>query len=748
MTMALLMDRLNPAQKEAVTTLDTPLRIIAGAGSGKTSVLMARIEYLIKECGVYPNRIMAITFTNKATREMKERLERACPIEGTRVRISTIHSLCARILREDAKAAGYPQNFTILDADDQKAMLKRIYDELKLSAKEYSAASILSIISANKMAHVTPKAAEEYAYDTFSRNVVKIYERYQGELDRMKMMDFDDLLLITDKLLREDAAVREKWQNRLDFIHVDEFQDVDPVQYSIVRSLVREDAILAVVGDPDQTIYTWRGASVNIILDFEKDFPNSKTIILDQNYRSCQPILDASNALIANNTSRIKKDLFSTRKGTTPVVLFEGYDEEAEASYTAQMIRRIHTMGYDDRKSVPYSDFAILYRSNYLSRSFEKELIAQQIPYRLFGGVRFFERKEIKDVIAYMNLLRKPDPDDPAFMSLNVAVERIINVPSRKLGKKFVEQLRAESEERGINELAVLRDPKTIAPKKAKLFTDVVDKLEAEYKQTGLEGVVQAVLDTTGYQKLLDDDENENRAENVDELVRDIEMAIEDNPDLDLETYLQDISLYTSREEQDAADAVTLMTVHAAKGTEYPVVFVGGVNEKLFPSERALLESGKAGLEEERRLMYVAMTRAQDRLFVTWNNGYSYQTGTGKFASRFIAELPEEQFATMKRPGPVPEMSDTEKEKTRKISPEQKIKELLGDEAPRKKAARTLSERARHTRKKETFRKGDHVVHNKFGEGEVLVVSGTILEIQFDEPHGHKKIDSRFVTKA
>lgn len=747
--MSELMEKLNPAQKEAVCCLDRPLRIVAGAGSGKTSVLMARIEYLIREADVYPSRIMAITFTNKAAREMKDRLEAILPEEAGDVRISTIHSLCARILRMDAKAAGYPSNFTILDGDDQKSMVSRIRKEKGFDNKKYPAGQILSFISSCKREQVDPEKARVLADTPDGHVLTTIYAEYLREQNEMFAMDFDDLLLNTDALLTENEVVRTKWQNRLDYIHVDEFQDTDPIQYSLIRKLVRPDAQLVVVGDPDQTIYSWRGASVSIIMDFEKDFPDAKTIILDQNYRSTQVILDASNALIANNRNRVKKDLFSTRPSAQPILTFGGMEDESEASFVAMMIARLHSIGAKDLKPVPYKDIAVLYRANYISRIFEKELVKQKIPYRILGGIRFFERKEIKDILAYLFLLRKPDPDDPAFMSQDLYLERIINVPSRKIGPKFMDTLRKESQDRGLSMLDVLRDPKTVNAARARSFIDVLDRIQARYEKYGLLGLVDAVVEETGYKKSLAMDEVEERMQNIGALDSDITAAYSNDATLTLDEYLSNLAIYTGRIDEEDRNAVTLSTVHTAKGMEYPVVFVSGLYEDTFPSMRSVMESGKEGMEEERRLMYVAMTRAKDLLFLTWNTGYMYSQQGNRIPSQFIDEIPDTLTAHMRRPGPVPELSDLEQEKKDVKTLRQtgeKIAKLVENREKRMKSARTLAARAKSRPKKVTYHKGDRIFHNKFKQGTILDVSGDIIQIQFDGYDHVKKINANFIT--
>ena len=555
--MSSVIDSLNAPQKEAALTLDKDVRIIAGAGSGKTRVLMARIASLVDN-GILPWRILAITFTNKAAREMKERLQTLLQDAARDVRISTIHSLCVRILREDASAIGYPKNFTILDGDDQKSMLRTIYKELDMDRTTFPPAAVLGKISGWKTAGYSPEEAQ----DQTDGPEAKAYELYERQLEDMKAMDFDDLLLKTRHLLGTNQEVRDKWQNRLDYIHVDEFQDVDPVQYDIIRLLKRPDAFLCVVGDPDQTIYTWRGAAVDIILNFARDFPNTRTVILNENYRSSQTILDAANALIAHNHGRIEKDLFSSIESDRKIETFQAQDESQEPLQVARDITRARKEGLE------YRDIAVLYRSNYLSRGIERVLGKLRIPYRIYGGIRFYERQEIKDMLSYLKLITEPDPEDPAQKSLDLAVMRVINVPRRGIGARTVEKLQKEAADRGLNLLEVLRDPQTVsgaAAKKFAPFVELVDEMKSLRASVPLDELMMRMAFDSGYMAMLKDTREEDREENIEELQADIRQTLQENPDLTLEEYLQDLSLFTDRDEE-AGNAVSLMTVHAAKG--------------------------------------------------------------------------------------------------------------------------------------------------------------------------------------
>nr|WP_276925229.1 UvrD-helicase domain-containing protein [Faecalibaculum rodentium] len=705
--MSSVIDSLNAPQKEAALTLDKDVRIIAGAGSGKTRVLMARIASLVDN-GILPWRILAITFTNKAAREMKERLQTLLQDAARDVRISTIHSLCVRILREDASAIGYPKNFTILDGDDQKSMLRTIYKELDMDRTTFPPAAVLGKISGWKTAGYSPEEAQ----DQTDGPEAKAYELYERQLEDMKAMDFDDLLLKTRHLLGTNQEVRDKWQNRLDYIHVDEFQDVDPVQYDIIRLIKRPDAFLCVVGDPDQTIYTWRGAAVDIILNFARDFPNTRTVILNENYRSSQTILDAANALIAHNHGRIEKDLFSSIESDRKIETFQAQDESQEPLQVARDITRARKEGLE------YRDIAVLYRSNYLSRGIERVLGKLRIPYRIYGGIRFYERQEIKDMLSYLKLITEPDPEDPAQKSLDLAVMRVINVPRRGIGARTVEKLQKEAADRGLNLLEVLRDPQTVsgaAAKKFAPFVELVDEMKSLRASVPLDELMMRMAFDSGYMAMLKDTREEDREENIEELQADIRQALQENPDLTLEEYLQDLSLFTDRDEE-AGNAVSLMTVHAAKGLEFEQVHIVGLNEGVFPSLRAMEEAGRDGLEEERRLMYVAMTRAKKALYLSWNSGYSFQLDRHKTPSRFIQEIPEDYVKQESTPL---------------------------DNYPVHKSPQGQSRKSRGRTPKPTtrLRKGDHVEHTVYGAGVVTDVQKDIVSVAFGHPNGVRKLN-------
>jgi DNA helicase-2/ATP-dependent DNA helicase PcrA len=484
---------------------------------------------------------------------------------------------------------------------------------------------------------------------------------------------------------------------------VDEFQDVDEVQYEIVRMLTGEDTKLCVVGDPDQTIYTWRGAQVDIILNFEKDFPNARTVILNENYRSNPAILHAANALISNNKDRIEKDLFTRNTQSVAIETHETPDSQQEPFQAVRFIRKAK------EKGIPYKDMAILYRSNYLSRSFERILAKLNIPHRIYGGVRFYERQEIKDILCYLRLIAKPDPDDPEQKSLNLAAARVLNVPKRGIGAKSLENLNQEAAQSDKNLMEVLRQPTSVSAavaKKLQPFVQLIDELKM--LDLPLDQLAQEVINRTGYAAMLAENKEEERKENLSELVQDIRESMKDNPELTLEEYLQDVTLFTDREEE-AENAVSLMTVHASKGLEFPAVMIVGLNEGVFPNNRAVEENGRQGLEEERRLLYVAMTRAKQYLYLSWNLGYSAMQQAYARPSRFLMEIPEEDIEHSKDGNNVKAVNPT----THKVHTVTRVQRL---------------------------RPGDHVEHTLFGEGVVIKVEGGIASIAFAHKFGLKQL--------
>lgn len=695
-------DKLNPQQKTAVFSTSPYVRIIAGAGSGKTRVLVLRLVHLIKDIGMAPHRLCAITFTNKAAREMKERIDEYLGDEGSGVWISTIHSLCVRILREDITALNYPRNFTICDAEDQRTILKEAYKEFDIERRQYSYSYMLSYISNNKGAEVTVERAFELAGSHQDEQLkAKVYQYYENRLQKMYALDFDDLLLFTARLFRTSADVLKKWQGRYDSICVDEFQDVDHIQYEIITQLAGKDNELYVVGDPDQTIYTWRGADVNIILDFSKRFKPTETITLTQNYRSTMPILKGANALIKNNKYRIDKELFTEIKSQDNIYHMTLGSADEEATWVASKIVDLKTDGLE------YKDIAVLYRSNYLSRSIEQKLNFRKLPYIIHGGIRFYERKEIKDTISYLRMLTHQD---------DLSFQRTINQPKRGIGDKSIDKIRERARQLDVSMYqTIVSEPDILSGRQKAALLDyirLIETLQEQLDQTAFDRLVSNVLDESGLRQSYEDLNELDRVENIKELIGDARSFMDTYPDGTLEDYLEMVALYGDRGE-NLGDAISLMTIHSAKGLEFPVVFVIGMSEGVFPNERVLTE-GKRGIEEERRLAYVAFTRAKQKLYLTEHNGYSFVQGSGLRTSRFIREI-DDDVIDHHQLGTYGQLME-------------------------KKPQEQINDRLKGISKRERFKKGDIVTHTTYGEGYIIDINDGIGQIAFNHPIGIKKV--------
>lgn len=696
---------LNKNQKEAATYLDSHLRIIAGAGSGKTRVITYRIAYLIDEIGVDPRKILAITFTNKAANEMKERVVDLLGVHALGSLICTIHSLCVRILRQHINVINYPSNFTIMDEEDQKALIRKIYNQLQIDAKTISIKSMIATISNYKMANITPEKALEFA-GSFQGEIkkAKVYKEYLEYQENHFLLDFDDLLLKTVYIFENYPDVLEKWQYRFQYIHVDEFQDVGNIEYRLVK-LMSDKAITCVVGDPDQTIYSFRGANVNYILDFDKDFKPCKTIILNQNYRSTGNILNISNCLIRKNQNRLEKELFTEATGGGEVIHYTAKNEQDEAEYICSEIEKI----INDVDGVNYRNFAILYRANYLSRTIEQCLISHGIDYRIFGGLKFFSRKEIKDALSYLQLVCNGE---------DLAFERIINVPSRGIGKKTMENIQAVARNNHVSlyeALTLFSDQIKLSSKAKKEIRILVAAIEkARQSNLPLHEMFENLMNDIGYIEMLNKNLEENRIDNIHELQRSIYEFENQNPDLaTIENYLQEIALYTDNDDNDDSQYVSLMTIHMAKGLEFDYVFVLGLSEGIFPSFRALSESDE-GIEEERRLAYVAFTRAKKQLYLTDSEGFSFVTDSPKISSRFVEEIGKEGI---KHLGTRPRFKTSNY-----INTNLSKDELVGNNQVSDWAS------------------GDFVIHDTFGKGVVVKVNGNTLDIAFELPAGLKTL--------
>ena len=720
---------LNANQREAVLDDSKYLRIVAGAGSGKTRVLTMRIVHLIEEENVYPNKILAITFTNKAANEMKERIRQMLQNEVTQPWISTIHSLCVRILREDITCMGWPKNFTVLDADDQKTILKEAYKQIQIDANTYPFGSMLDYISNNKGAEISVDRAFELAGD-FSGDKTKaeVYKYYVKRQNDMYALDFDDLILWVVRMFKTYSEVLTKWQNRFSYIHVDEFQDIDKIQYKLIKQLTGPFNHLYVVGDPDQTIYSWRGADVNIIMNFEKDFKGVKTIMLNENYRSTSCILNGANSVIRNNKNRLDKELFTSRTSNEKITHFASASDEYEAAYVANKINELH------RNGKAYKDIAVLYRSNYLSRSIEKALLDQRIPYIIYGGLRFYDRQEVKDALCYLRLVVIGD---------DLALQRVINKPKRGIGNKTMELIADTARNEHKTMLEVLETENIFSGKAKVTLNDFVNKVNrwkkmTESKKIETFALFETILDESGYKAMLEEDHETDRLENLKELIDDIKEFTENYPDSSLDEYLQQVSLYGDREETMSGDYIQLMTVHAAKGLEFDTVFVTDMNDGIFPNERAMNE-GSRGVEEERRLAYVAFTRAKNKLYLTEAGGFSFILQRARQTSRFIKEIDDEYIENA---GVRNEEHDAFRNRQTLYG---QRRENTFYEREEKRELYSFSEKGEvESIKREVsssgYKTGDHLTHVKFGEGVVINCKGGIVEIAFPYPYGVKKI--------
>lgn len=630
-------NELNEKQYEAVTSNDQYLRIIAGAGSGKTRVLTFRVAYLIKEMGYSPYEILAITFTNKVAREMKERaLKLLDDDKNTRLNIFTFHAWCNRFLRTEIKYLDIPSTFMIFDDDDQERCLKLVAEDLGYRKSDPVVKEALSFIHYNKMLGKLPSDVVFKRTNLHDSELMKFFVGYEKKKSSMYALDFDDLLIYSIKILVENEAVREKYRYRYKHILIDEFQDTNDVQYKLLKLLCNEETSIYVVGDPDQTIYTWRGANQKIILDIEKSFSPMKTIILNENYRSTAAILNASNKLISFNKERVPKDLF-TEKGEGRAIEVNTFDNgKMEGIFIANKICELKKL----QRDFSYKDVCVLYRSSYLSVAIENALVSRRIPYKIYGGLKFYSRREVKDCLAYFHILINEEDD--------VSFERIINIPRRKIGDTSLTILKTEARENGVAMIPYLRN---IHQYGSKLKGSVVSSLDELFKlmdETKLkldenleaysEVLNQFIINIGYYKYLEDDDDFKDRTENVKALINDVRNYLKEHAESNFVEYLQNVSLLSAQDEIEGIDVVSLMTVHTAKGLEFKNVFVIGMAQGVFPNGRALEERGNEGIEEERRLCYVAFTRAQERLYVSSNREYNYMLKTGNVPSEFLKE--------------------------------------------------------------------------------------------------------------
>jgi DNA helicase-2/ATP-dependent DNA helicase PcrA len=631
-----LNDDLNPVQLEAVRQTEGPVIIFAGAGSGKTRVLTYRVAHLLQR-GVSPFGILAVTFTNRASAEMRERVINLAGAPGRDVWISTFHSMSVRILRQEVQYTPYDRNFVICDGDDQETLVKHCIRELDLDDKKYRPRTLRSAIGGLKNNLVDLDEFERTARDERDTVLAKVYRLYQTKLLEQNALDFDDLLLQTVELFRANPLVLERYQHRFQYVMVDEYQDTNKAQYTLVHQIAAGFENLCVVGDDDQSIYGWRGADISNILEFERDYPEARIIKLEQNYRSTQRILTVANSVIANNKGRKPKQLWTSNRTGEPVCCYEAADERDEARFVLAMAERLR-----QTDEAQYRDCAVFYRTHAQSRSFEEECIRNNVPYRIFGGIRFYERREIKDILAYLRLVANPRDD--------ISLRRILNVPRRGIGDTALGRAEQVARERGGSLGEVLADPELLAGLgrtgiAIKGFLTMVERWRQLQETMTVTAMAEAILEETSYRSLLESEppvEAETRLENIKEFLGVTREYDEQAEDKSLSGFLEHLALVTDVDNYNSDEnAIVLMSIHSAKGLEFPVVFLTGLEEGLFPHAHALGE--EQTLEEERRLCYVGITRAREQLFLSWaNRRFLHGSGIQKEPSRFLAEIPEE----------------------------------------------------------------------------------------------------------
>ncbi len=699
-----LLDGLNERQREAVRSTEGYVRVAAGAGSGKTRVLTLRYVYIAKMLGVPPEHILSVTFTNKAAWEMRKRIRTYMPDEDGGW-ILTFHSACHKILKQDIGKLSYPANFMVLDEEDQKSILQSIYDEHGLTLRDFSFKKVLDALEVYKarapyvpfltdphravQAPCLPRADEHGSMDFIMRE-------YLLRQRKNFYLDFNDLIQFVLYLLDNDAALREKWQNHFEYIQIDEFQDVAGDEYKLAKVLSEKHKNLFIVGDPDQTIYSWRGADVRFFLNFDKNFPNTQTVVLDTNYRSTPEILGASNSLIAHNVQRLPKRLRAVRPSGNKPCYFHARSRKEESEWIAAAIRGMHENG------TPLADIAVLYRGNYMSRPIEEALVRQNLPYTVYGATAFYRRKEIKDALAYLRLL--VFADDLSFL-------RVVNVPARGIGKTRLERLRGYAALHGGTLLDALRanaGDALFSSSKAAAFLEVLDEAKRYAAEHDIADTLDHILQTSGYTPYLMLCGNQERLDNLNELKGSVREYVDSaGEETDAETYLNGISLLSAADEQDADDRVKLMTVHTAKGLEFPCVFVCCLNEGMFPSRKI---RSKEDMEEERRVAYVALTRAENELFLSDAEGFDAQARGELYSSRFLFNIDSG-------------LLDAQGYRSKEF--EQKSRRYIRETECAMGCCTLDEERA------QTFAAGDRVRHPLLGAGTVLAVENGAYTVEF-----------------
>ena len=686
------LDNLNDRQREAVLYNDGPLLILAGAGSGKTKVLTTKVAYLIEEKNVSPYSILAITFTNKAAKEMKDRLNLLIGDIAKNIQVSTFHSFGLRLLRDNCNALGYDRNFVIMDSDDSLTVVKKILKELDYDPKIYNPRAIRNKISSCKNEMIMPRDYEKYAVSEYEKVVHKVYEKYEEKLMKNNSVDFDDLLILPIRLFKENEDILEKYQDRFEYVLIDEYQDTNEAQYTLTKLISSKNRRITCVGDDSQSIYSFRGANYKNILNFESDYKDAKTILLEQNYRSTQNILNAANDVIRNNKARKDKNLWTSNEEGEKIKYYRAYNERDEAQYVIRKIKELSV------RNVDYQDMAILYRTNAQSRILEEEMLKENLPYRVVGSFYFYSRKEIKDLIAYLRLIHNTKD--------NVSLLRVINTPKRGIGLKTIENLtqKADLENKSIYEV--------IDSGKELEFKEIIEKLRVMKEELTLTELIDKVLDASGLRAELESEktlESEVRLENLEEF-KSITKSFEEREGLiSLEDFLLEISLISDVEEyKDDANRISLMTIHSVKGLEFDHVFVVGLEEGIFPHLNSLMENSE--LEEERRLCYVAITRAKKALHLV---NTKRRTLFGKDQvnppSRFISEVSSNLIES--------NVVEKEIEHQEKVN----VKEMFREENV-------------------DYQVGDYVYHETFGSGKVVEVTNTLVSVAFKHPFGIRKL--------
>ncbi|MBM0801165.1 DNA helicase PcrA [Staphylococcus epidermidis] len=717
-----LVKNMNSEQSEAVRTTEGPLLIMAGAGSGKTRVLTHRIAYLLDEKDVSPYNILAITFTNKAAKEMKARVEHLVGEEAQVIWMSTFHSMCVRILRRDADRIGIERNFTIIDPTDQKSVIKDVLKSENIDSKRFEPRMFIGAISNLKNELKTPEDAQKEANDFHSQMVATVYKGYQRQLSRNEALDFDDLIMTTINLFERVPETLEYYQNKFQYIHVDEYQDTNKAQYTLVKLLANKFENLCVVGDSDQSIYGWRGADIQNILSFEEDYPEAKTIFLEQNYRSTKNILNAANEVIKHNSERKPKGLWTANSGGDKIQYYEAMTERDEAEYVVKEIMK------HQRGGKKYSEMAILYRTNAQSRVLEETFMKSNIPYTMVGGQKFYDRKEIKDLLSYLRVIANSNDD--------ISLQRIINVPKRGIGPSSVEKIQTYALQNNISMFDALAEVDFIGLSKKVTqecisFYEMIQNLIKEQEFLEISEIVDEVLQKSGYRDMLDREqsiESRSRLENLDEFMS-VPKDYEENTPIEeqsLINFLTDLSLVADIDEADTQNGVTLMTMHSAKGLEFPIVFIMGMEESLFPHIRAIKSEDDHEMEEERRICYVAITRAEELLYITnATTRMLFGRSQSNMPSRFLKEIPEDL------------LDSHTGQKRQTISPKYQPK-------------RGFSKRTTSTKKQVSssdWKVGDKVMHKAWGEGMVSNVNEKNGSVELDiifKSEGPKRLLAQF----